>query len=82
MKTIYQIFAIILIVSFICFAFSSCVSSRPVSKLHSCNENDDANTSITLNKQILSKLDTVFIVNEIINNEDDDDNDDDDDDDN
>lgn len=79
MKTIYQIFLVLLIASFVLFMFASCTNSKSISKLHSCNENDDANTSITLNKQLLSKLDTVFIVNEIINNEDDDDDDDDDD---
>ena len=79
MKTIYQIFLVLLIASFVLFMFASCTNSKSISKLHNCNENDDINTAITLNKEIIAKSDTVVVIeNESWTNEDDDDDDDDD----
>ena len=79
MKTIYQIFLILLIASFVLFMFASCTNSKSISKLHSCNENDETNTAIVLNKQIITKSDTVVVLNnETWTNEDDDDDDNDD----
>ena len=78
MKTIYQIFLVLLVASFVLFMLASCTNSKSISKLHSCNENDDINTAITLNKEIIAKSDTVVVIeNESWTNEDDDDDDDD-----